>query len=61
MDKDFTCACGHTNGFHLAEPLGTPICIECAYSRLNSAVYYPWHLFKPDNLRHLERLVNNNE
>ena len=41
--------------------LDVPRCTMCQheqYSSIESGIsaYYPWHLFKPDNLKHLERL-----
>jgi hypothetical protein len=60
VESKFTCECGHMKAYHyLNEPHDIPRCSMCQHVQYNSIetrvyAYYPWHLFKPDNLEYLE-------
>ena len=58
VSTNFTCNCGHAKRVHVKEITRTGLCTDC-YISLNEAdstCYYPWHMFVPNNLKHLERL-----
>lgn len=68
-NMDYTCECGHIKAYHnngdtTYGPLAAcRLCQDRQYASVmsrngsNISVYYPWHEFRPDNLRHLERLA----
>jgi hypothetical protein len=58
VSNSFTCDCGHIKRVHVNEITRTWLCTDCYITKdkVDSSCYYPWHTFKPNNLKHLERL-----
>jgi hypothetical protein len=59
--NNFTCDCGHNQEAHGGELI---ICMDCYKRDLSNpdeVCIYPWHEFKPNNLKHLEQLATDKD